>query len=1070
MPSALSQWLHSVGLERLEPVLAEHGIAEDVLTCLTERDLEQLGLSMGDRKRLLKAMAMLPPQAPDARPRGSGLGDMRQLTIMFCDLVDSTALSRRLGPEQWHDVVLAYQQAAGTVIERWGGAIAQYLGDGLLVYFGHPQAHEDAPERALRAGLELVSAVRDLQGPVLDELPQRLSVRIGIHTGQVMIGDIGAGVRREQLALGEAPNIAARLQHLAAPDTVLVSDATRRLAGAHFVVDDLGRHELKGVHEARQVWRVSAVAQAGSRFDAVLRTGLAPLVGRGQELGLLNDRWELARQGRGQVVVVSGEPGIGKSRLLKELRNRLGNAGLEGVQMQCSPYHVHGAFHPVVEHLERVLRFTCDMPPDMRRDRLDALVCSRAGLGDRQAALIAAMMGLPVDRAMPLAGSARERERDTVLALVELLAATAGAHAGVVLLEDAHWADPATLSLLDSLIEHAESRPLLLVVTHRPEFEPPGLGADHVTHLPLSGLRRAEVAALVDRLAGEQALSPEVAEQVMSRTDGVPLFVEELTRTLLESAQALGAGSPHGDAAVPVTLRDSLMARLDRLDVAKEVAQVGAVLGREFGHAQLESLMDWPPSRLAGAVGALTRSGLVSRQLAHDGPRYLFKHALVQDAAYDSLPPSRRRDLHGAVVDMLQARFPAQAHAQPETLARHASAAGRCREAVVHWRRAGELALQRLALREAVAHLKAAITDAGRLPQLIERQQIEVQLHASLGTVHMLGQGWASPDVAQAYARAHELSSAMDQVEEAVWPLWGVCIFHLVHGQINEALGIGERVLTLARQAGSRQVWLVANMLHTQLCLYSGRLGEVQGHVEQVEHRYHDPQDRNLIALYSTDLKLVAMVHGSQARWMRGLDHDAQALCDAQERYATTLDHPYSMAWVLTWGAMSYLHRGEAQALLDRVREGLRLAQQHGFAYVTGMGTFAQGWAQARLGALDEGIAGMQAGLAAFQATGAGIAVPFFQTLLAEVLGQAGRADEGLRLLDEAGRRMARGGERWHEAEWHRIRAVLLAAGSAPDPVGVRQAIDEALATGRAQGAGAWVRKAESTRQALGLT
>lgn len=1063
----LSLWLQTVGLAHLEPVLVANDIAEDVLTSLTEQDLEKLGLSMGDRKRMLKAIDALaqaeapvqaaPVAAPPA-PRPN-MGELRQLTIMFCDLVNSTALCERLSPEQWREVVLAYQQTAAAVIERYGGAIAQYLGDGLLVYFGHPQAHEDAPERAVRTGVALVECIRQLHLEPVHAQGMHLSVRIGIHTGQVVIGDIGAGARRELLALGDTPNLAARLQGLAAPDTVVVSDGTRLLAGGSFAYADLGRHELKGVREPRQVWRVDAVLQTASRFEAATGAGLTPLVGRASELALLTDRWQMACQGRGQTVLLSGEPGIGKSRMLKELCDRLGNAGLNAVRVQCSPHHVHSAFHPTIDSIERALRLTREQPVALKLDRLDAFAMGEYGLARSQVAVLASMLSMPSEqRYGPIVDSAYERERETIAALVDLARARARQSPTLMIYEDAHWADPASVSMLHELIDRTTDVPFLLVIAHRPEFELPAAlkARGHVTSLRVRSLQRDEVAALVTRLAGDSPLPDDLAQHIVSKTDGVPLFVEELTRWILESPVSADGRRKE----VPTTLRDSLMARLDRHAQAKEIAQIGAVIGREFSRDLVEALAGLPRRALEAALTELTQSGLASEQVGHQGTVYTFKHALVQDAAYDSLLTSRREALHGSIVSVMEDRFPAIAKAEPELLARHASAARQPRVAIPYWRRASELAVQRLALQEAASHLDAGLKACAALPASPERNQIELQLQASLGTAHMLGRGWAAEEVSHAFARANELASAADQVEEAIWPLWGVCIYHLVHGEINRAVAIGQRMMTVARQSSSRNAWLVANMIQVQLCMYSGRFDQVQGHVEQVEHRYCDPQDRALIALYSTDLKLVSMVHGSQTRLFMGLEEEADALCAEQERFAATLNHPYSTAWTLTWGAMSYLHRGRVDELLTRVEEGLRLAEKHGFAYVAGMAMIGKGWALAHKGLQDEGITLMKRGLTAFRATGAGIAVPFFMVLLAEALGRAGQRTEGLSWIAQAEQLVADGGECWHEAELHRIKGCLLAMGPQGDLAVAEASIRHALALATAQQAHAWRRRA----------
>ncbi|HEX5374148.1 MAG TPA: adenylate/guanylate cyclase domain-containing protein, partial [Aquabacterium sp.] len=740
-PDVLTAWLQTCGLQHLARVLIDNGIDDDVLSCLTEPDLEKIGLSLGDRKRLLRAIGAREPHGALHRSHPEA-GELRQLTIMFCDLVDATALSERLTPEQWRAVVLAYQQAAVAIIEHHGGSVAQYLGDGLLVYVGYPQALEDAAERALRAGLALVSAVARLQwpDPALSDL--RLAVRIGVHTGTVVMGEIGAGRRREQLALGDAPNLAARLQAMAAPGTVVLSETTRTLAGGGFTYEDLGRHVLKGIREPRQVWQVTGITAMGSRFDASLRVGLTPLIGRVHELALLMDRWDAARQGHGQVVMLGGEPGVGKSRMIKELRDRLGNAGLQAVALQCSPHGVHRAFHPFVDYIEQVLGWGPEVSAEARLQQMRTVLLENLQVDPVHFGPLAFLLSIPVpgEHAMP-AGSASQHEQASIDALVAVMQALSQQAPLLGLIEDVHWADPATLALLKQLVAATRQQPLLLVITHRPEFHASLDRHAHVTQLKMPGLREVEVLSMIEHLAVDRPLSDAWLRHIVDKTDGIPLFVEELTRSILEAPSL--PDRPNSTAGVPATLRDSLMARLERYPGSRELAEVGAAIGRDFSHALVSEVSDMSPVALEQAVAALIQSGLVLAQPSRQGTIYTFKHALVQDAAYDSMVQARRESLHREILRALESRTPGQPEPEPSLLARHARAAGQRHMAVMRWRQASERALKRLSLHEAEAHLQSALATLGELPASSQRDQTAMHLHALLGTVHMLGRGWA---------------------------------------------------------------------------------------------------------------------------------------------------------------------------------------------------------------------------------------------------------------------------------------------------------------------------------------
>jgi class 3 adenylate cyclase len=647
----IGAWLKDLGLERYEQAFRDNDIDIDLVSDLTEADLEKLGVaSLGHRKILLRAMEALRRPLPELGDGATAIADeatpapprseaeRRQLTVLFVDLVGSTELSARLDPEDMGLVIRAYQACCTEIVERWGGHIAKYMGDGVLAYFGWPRAHEDEAERAVRAGLAIIDALTGVETPA----GEPLAARIGIATGLVMVGElIGAGAAQEQAVVGETPNLAARLQTLAAPGSVVISQATRRLVGRLFELADLGPLRLKGFAAPLAAWRVEGEGRAEGRFEALHGERLTPLVGREHELGILLERWAWAKDGDGQVVLLSGEPGIGKSRLIRALCERLGDEPYTPLSHSCSPYHTNSALHPVIGLLERAARFDRDEPPEAQLARLEAVLSRASDRLDEAMPLLAALLGVPTGGRYPaLALTPEVRKRRTLRALLDQLAGLAARLPVLALYEDVHWVDPSTLELLGLVLERIRRLPVLVLITFRPEFQPPWTGQAHVTTLAMSRLGRRQGSALVAWVTGEKRLPAELVEQIVARTDGVPLFVEELTKTVLESGLLRDAGDryelagPLPPLAIPATLHDSLMARLDRLPPVKEVAQIGAVIGREFSHQLLAAVAPLSANQLGDVLEQLVTAELVFRHGTPPDASYSFKHALVQDAAY----------------------------------------------------------------------------------------------------------------------------------------------------------------------------------------------------------------------------------------------------------------------------------------------------------------------------------------------------------------------------------------------------------------------------------------------------
>jgi predicted ATPase/class 3 adenylate cyclase len=966
------------------------------------------------------------PHVPDA--------ERRQLTVLFCDLADSTRLSSQLDPEELREFVLAYQATSVEVIQRFDGYIAQYLGDGLLVYFGYPQAHEDDAQRAVRASLGILDALGTLNTRLEQTKGIRLAVRIGIHTGLVVVGTMGSGGRYEQLALGETPNLAARLQSLAAPDTVAISNTTHRLVQGYFTCDDLGIHSIRGLGTPVRVYRVVGESAAQSRLDVAGATGLTPLVGREHEVGLLWERWVQSHDGLGQVVLLSGEAGIGKSRLVRVLSERVADEGVPRLTLRCSPYHTNSALYPVIEHLQRLLQWHRHETPEARLDMLEQAL-QTAGLPLAEGVpLLAALLTVPVpERYPPLALSPQRQKQKTQEVLVAWLLAEAAQQPVLSVWEDLHWADPSTLELLELLLDHVPTARLLLVLTARPEFRPPWALRSSVTPLILTRLTHPQIEEMALRVTGGKLLPAEVLAQIVAKTDGIPLFVEELVKTILEAGLVQeDAGryvltGPLPPLAIPATLQDALMARLDRLAVVKDVAQLGAVLGREFPYELLRAVALLDEVTLQQALAQLVGAELLYQRGVPPQATYLFKHALIQDTAYQSLLKSTRQQYHQRIAQVLTSRFPETVERQPEIAAHHYTEAGLTNEAIDYWQRAGQQALQRSAYAEAMSHLTRALDLLTTLPESRARSQQELVVQMTLGIALRATKGQAAPEVERLYTHAHELCERVGEPLQRFRVLWGLWMVYSNRGEYHPMLHVGEQLLSLAERLQDPDLLLEAHHALWASYFLGGELAAARPHFEQGLRLYEPQRHRTHAALYSGhDPGVCCHQLAAPSLWLLGYPDQAVANSQAALALAQELAHSYTLTLALYFAAMVHHLCRDVPLTQARAEALMTVATDQEFPLHLAQAMPLRGWTLAENGRAEEGIAQIHQGLAAYQATGATRDRPYYLALLAEASAKVGQTTEGLEALAEALATLAKSGVPWWEAELYRLRGELL--------------------------------------------
>ena len=917
----IAEWLSGIGLERYAQAFQDAEITPEVLSELTDADLREIGLPLGPRKILLKAIQTISSPAAPARVTAPAIteqtrserpseAERRQLTVMFVDLVGSTALALRRDPEEMGELLQIYQNAVAGEITRFEGHVAKFLGDGVLAYFGWPCAHEDDAERAVRAGCRITAAV----AAMTTRGGEALSARVGIATGLVVVGDlIGEGEARERAVVGDTPNLASRLQALAEPGCVVISEATRRLVGEAFVYRDLGTVDLKGFPGPVQAWSVSGEGTAESRFDAQHGASTEAPIGRDQELALLFDRWERAKDGEGQIILLSGEPGIGKSRLVRALRDQLADEPHMPVSHFCSPFHTNSALHPIVGLLERAAGIRRQDPPEEQFDKLTTMLSLATSNAPEVAPLFAELLAIPVAHASKQPELSPHQKKERIFqALLEQIVGLAARQPVLAVYEDVHWADPTMLELLGRAVDEVEHHRILVIITFRPEFVPRWAGHGHVTALSLSRLGRKHGAAVIDQVTGGKQLPSEVLDQILAKTDGVPLFVEELTKTVLESGLLVDRGSryeltgPLPPLAIPATLQDSLMARLDRLAPVKEVAQIAACIGREFSHDLLKSVTALDENALQLALNELMEAELVFRRGVPPDTGYSFKHALVRDTAHESLLRSKRQQIHARIATALEEHYPAVIEMEPETIAQHLTEAGLTARAVSYWLQAGRIAAGRSANQEAISHLLTGLGALKDCAEGTERDRQELALQTAIGGPLIAIHGYTAPQLGTAFTRAHALCHELDDMDALFATLSGKFIYHFVRGDYRDMQSLTAEAELAAERSGDPTLKLAAHRMLALSAMHAGAFVQARSAFEGILREYELETHRPPPVHFVHDPKISALPYLAVVLWILGYPDQARSMSRAAFDYAAELNQTNLTTHVTVYGGAGF--------------------------------------------------------------------------------------------------------------------------------------------------------------------
>lgn len=1071
----VGQWLERLGLGQYAQVFSKNEVDYEVLPDLTEGDLKDIGIPLGPRKKLLKAIAELSDHdtntvTDDAVTAETGIvsgahslawpqAERRQLTVMFCDLVDSTPLAETLDPEDLRLVIQAYRNACVGVVQQFDGFVARYMGDGLLIYFGYPHAHENDAERSVRTGLGIVDAVSRLAPrPNLS-----LSVRVGIATGPVIVGDlIGEGASEESTVLGQTPNLAARLQGFAKPNTVVMGASTQHLVEGLFDCDDLGPQQLKGISEPVQIFRVKGESGARSRFDATVDRGMSRLVGREEELSLLLKRWELAKEEEGQVVLLSGEPGVGKSRIVRGLRRRLADEPHSRILYYCSPFYQNSALYPVIDQMERGLRFQKGDDSTAKLDKLETELTNLGLAVADHAPYLASLLTLPTQERYPeLTLDPEQLKTKTIETVLSMVGAVAQREPVLMIVEDLHWADPSTLELLGLLIDCLRTSRVMLIGAFRPEFEVPWSGHAHVTGLALNKLSRKDNMALVAHLTGGKTLPDDVLNQILAKSDGIPLFVEELTKTVLDADFLEDVGDrfvtagPLRPLAIPSSLEDSLMARLDNQAPIKEVAQLAAMLGRSFSHELLAAVWPRDQATLEDGLSNLVAADLMYQRGLPPEASYEFKHALVQDAAYQLLLKSTRQQYHGRIAEALEQLFPDMEKRRPEIFAHHWTEAHQPRKAVDYWLKAGRRATERYANLEAIAHFQKGIEVVGELPEGPERDRQELGLQFALGPCLIAHDGPASSAAVATFGRARELCDNIGDPPEYLQVMFWLATAGVVRGELPQVKDATKTLIRIAEARCDRAALLNARRGHAMSLLFMGEVVEARAMAERAVDAFNASAESDRLAALAAgqDAGVAGLALMSWALWLLGHVHAAVEKINEAVRRADMIEHPHSQAYVCYYASVLHALRGEPMIAQGFAERCLSLSEEHDFGHWRDLSRAMRGICLAVEDPSAELFSEVKEALQAYCDAGYQLGVTVLDALLARALLRAGKAQEALAVIEKGLSTAEQNSERMFVSELYRQKARALRLRAAPDVACSAQSLlEQALQTAGSQG------------------